>query len=110
VNNCFQKKPIYYGAWMHPATKLYHMIDFVVMRSSQRMHCLDVQVMREVNYWTDHCMVRAKLRLLFSHGGGIQKHPLPFAVHKFSSQEISYEYVRFLEQKVDCSPSTECTA
>ena len=33
----------------HPATKLCHMIDFVVMRQSQRMCCIDVQVMRGAN-------------------------------------------------------------
>ena len=30
MNTCFQKKLIHYaGTWMHPATKLHHMIDFI---------------------------------------------------------------------------------
>ena len=36
LNICFQKKPIHLGTWVHPATKPCHMIDFVVMRTSQR--------------------------------------------------------------------------
>ena len=42
MNTCFQKKLIHYGTWMHPATKLHHIIDVIVMRSGQRMSCLDV--------------------------------------------------------------------
>lgn len=87
------------------------MIDFVLMRSSQRMCCLDVQVMRGANCWTDHGMVRAKLRLLLPQSGGVQKRPLPFAVHKLASKEMCDNYVRCLEQKlVDVSPASECTA
>ena len=46
MNTWFQKKTIHFGTWMHPATKRVHMIDLVVMRTSQRACCKDVQVMR----------------------------------------------------------------
>ena len=111
MNTWFQKIPIHYGTWMHSATKLHHMTDFVVMRSSQRMCCLDVQVMKGANCWTDHCMVRAKLRLLLPWSGGVQKTPLPFAVHKLDSKEMCDNYIGCLEQKlVDLSSTGECTA
>ena len=35
MNTWFRKKEIYLGTWMHPATKKYHMIDFIVMREGQ---------------------------------------------------------------------------
>ena len=54
MNTCFEKKPVHHCAWVHPATKCCHMIDFIVMRTSQRRCCLDVQVMRGANCWTDH--------------------------------------------------------
>ena len=96
---------------MHPATKLHHTIDFVAIRSSQRMCCLDVQAMRGASFWMDHCMVRAKLRLLLPESGRVQKRPLPFVVHKFTSKEMCDNYNRCLEQKlVDLSSTNECTA
>ena len=49
LNTCFQKKSIHLGTWVHPATKLCHMINIVVMRNSQRKCCLDVQVMCGAN-------------------------------------------------------------
>ena len=54
LNTCFQKKSIHLGTWMHPATKLCHIIDFVVIRTTQRKCCFDVQVMHGTNCWTDH--------------------------------------------------------
>ena len=47
MNTCFQKKFVHYGTWKHPATKNYHMIDFIVMRASQRRCCLDVHAGNE---------------------------------------------------------------
>ena len=57
------QKKIYQGTWTHPATKKCHMIDFVMMRAEQRVVCRDVQVMRGANCWTDHKLVRAKLKV-----------------------------------------------
>ena len=58
MNTWFQKKEIHHGTWAHHATKKFHMIDFVVMRAGQKCYCKDVQVMRGVNYWTNHKLVR----------------------------------------------------
>ena len=56
-------------------------------------------------------MVRAKLRLMCSRSGGIQKQPLPFVLRTLTSQEVHDKYVRCLEQKlVDWSSSTEFSA
>ena len=54
LNTFFQKNLINLGTWEHPATKYCHMIDFVAMRTVQRICCLDVMVMRGANCWTDH--------------------------------------------------------
>ena len=63
MNTWFKKRDNLFGTWTHPATKQCSMIDFVMFRSAQRRHCLDVQVMRGATCWTDHKLVRAKLRL-----------------------------------------------
>ena len=60
MNTWFQKKQIHYSTWTHPASKLCHMIDFIVIRQSQRMCSINVQVMRGANCWTDHYLVRAR--------------------------------------------------
>ena len=56
-------------------------------------------------------MMRDKLRLPLPLSGGVQKRPLPFAVHKLASKEMCDNHVRCLEQKLeDLSSTSECTA
>jgi len=58
--------------------------------------------------WTDHCMVRVKLRMMLPWSGEVQDKPLPFAVHKLANKEMRDNYVRCLEQKlVDWSSTNE---
>lgn len=72
TNTWFQKRVIHQGTWMHP-TKKCPMIDFVVMRAGQRVFCRDVQVMRAANCWTDHKLVRAKLKVVAPRAARRQK-------------------------------------
>ena len=82
MNSWFKKKDIYYGTWMHPATKKLHTIDLVVMRADQRRLCNDVQVMRGANCWSDHKMVRGKLSIkAFYSQPKKQSVTIPFATH-----------------------------
>ena len=54
--------------------------------------CKDVQVMRGANCWTDHRMVRAKLRLGLQVPGRREERVLPFSVHELSSDASREEY------------------
>ena len=63
MNTFFEKRDIYKQSWQHPGTKVWHCIDFILMRQSQRKKCVDVQVMRGAECWSDHRMVRAKIRV-----------------------------------------------
>ena len=75
------------------------MIDFVLMRASQRVHCRDVRVMRGANCWTDHRLVRAKINIVISRfrSGGVTS-CIPFAVHELAMSEKRDEYCKVLEQ------------
>ena len=91
-----------YGTWTHPATKKSSMIDFVVVRSAQRHHCLDVQVMRGATFWTDHKLVRVKLRLDLrsSHGRQGRRTP-PIAVWKLTDASIHEVCCRELSDRLE---------
>ena len=57
------------------------MIDYVIMRADQRVLCVDVQVMRGANCWSDHSMVRAKVRFRLPYLKKVSPSTLPMAVH-----------------------------
>ena len=65
MNTWFEKKRCHLETWTHPGTKRSHMIDYVIMRSSQHVLCTDVQVMRGANCWTDHQMIRVRIRMTY---------------------------------------------
>jgi hypothetical protein len=100
MNSWFQKKELYLGTWMHPATKKQHTIDLVIMREKQRMFCTDVRVMRGANCWSDHCMVRPKLRVKVFSRGNKRDSIRPFATHLLCRSTIRDDYRRNLTNKL----------
>lgn len=105
MNTWFQKRQIHQGTWTHPATKKCHMIDFVVMRADQRVHCRDVRVMRGANCWTDHGLVRAKLNIVVPRVRGSREIScIPFAVHELTISAKRDEYREVLEQHLRDRP------
>ena len=80
---------------MHPANKKHYMIDYMVMRASQRRLCTDVQVMRGANCWTDHLMVRAKVCIDLAPSGSAKgKSSIPFAVHDLGNRVKADAYCK----------------
>ena len=64
INTFNEKNDIHKQTWQHPGTKVWHCIDYVIMRQSQRRNCEDAQVMRSAECWSDHRMVRARLSVM----------------------------------------------
>ena len=48
---------------MHPRSKHWHMIDFIIMRKRDLQDINVFKVMRGAECWTDHRLVRSKLKL-----------------------------------------------
>ena len=101
MNTWFQKKEIHLNTWMHPATKKWHMIDFLVMRATQRIYCRDVRVMRGANCWTDHKLVRAKLNIeVLPNKKRKGTGRIPLAIHDLRMQAKREEYQEAIRQQL----------
>ena len=61
----FPHKAIHQGTWMHPKTKQWHMLDYVLVNRKFRTSIQDVRVHRGATdgIATDHHLLRAKVRL-----------------------------------------------
>lgn len=63
-NTLFHQKPKHKVTWTHPRSKQGHLIDYVIVRRRDICDLSSVRVMRGATCWTDHNLVRAKLKLV----------------------------------------------
>ena len=61
-NTFFHQKPRHKVTWTHPRSKQGHLIDYVIVRKRDLRDLCSVRVMRGATCWTDHNLVRAKLK------------------------------------------------
>ncbi|CAF3960540.1 unnamed protein product [Rotaria magnacalcarata] len=65
TNTFFPHKAVHQGTWMHPKTKQWHMLDYVLVNRKFRSNVQDVRAHRGATggIGTDHHLLRAKIRL-----------------------------------------------
>ena len=61
TNTMFKQKDERKTTWMHPRSRHWHMIDFIITRCRDKMDIHSTRVMRGANCWTDHQMLRSKV-------------------------------------------------
>ena len=61
TNTMFKQKDERKTTWMHPRSRHWHMIDFIITRCRDKMDIHCTRVMRGANCWTDHQMLRSKV-------------------------------------------------
>jgi len=61
TNTVFRHKEHQKVTWMHPRSKHWHLLDYVITRKKDLNDVLDTRVMRGADCATDHQMVRSKL-------------------------------------------------
>ena len=103
MNTWFKKKPHHLSTWMHPATKHWHMIDYFIMPAKQRVLCTDVQVMRGATCWTDHQMIRAKVRMSYpcTKRKRNKTATVPIATHLLNQASFKKTYQAVLSNKLE---------
>jgi len=63
TNTIFQQKAKYKTSRMHPCSKHWHMIDFIMVRRNDIKDVFITRAMRGAECWTDHRMIVAKLNM-----------------------------------------------
>ena len=62
-NTIFRQKNEYKETWMHPRSKHWHLIDYIITRKRDLQDLNAVKVMRGAECWADHRLVRAERKL-----------------------------------------------
>ncbi|XP_076049547.1 uncharacterized protein LOC143030278 [Oratosquilla oratoria] len=63
TNTNFQLKTKHKNTWKHPRSGHWHQLDHIIIRQSDRKEVLITKAMRGADCWTDHRLVRCKIRL-----------------------------------------------
>ncbi len=61
TNSVFKHKFHHKVTWMHPRSKHWHLLDYVITRKSDLRDILDTRAMRGADCSTDHIMLRTKV-------------------------------------------------
>ena len=65
TNSIFQQKDSLKTIWIHPRSKHWHLIDYILARQRDLKDVLHTRVMLSAECHTDHRLVRCKLKMHF---------------------------------------------
>lgn len=63
TNTLFKHKDTHKKTWIHPRSKHWHLLDYLVVRERDRRDVLDTRAMRGTGCGTDHVMLRSRLKI-----------------------------------------------
>ena len=102
TNTIFQQKDSLKTTWMHPRSKHWHLIDYVLVRQRDLKDVLHTRVMPSAECHTDHRLVRCTLKLIFKpkprKGGPPKK---KFNLCKLQSAETKADFQAGLQSKLE---------
>ncbi|KAJ8417438.1 hypothetical protein AAFF_G00286650 [Aldrovandia affinis] len=74
TNTLFRQKNKLKTSWMHPRSKLWHLIDYVVVRTKDRHDVLNTRAMTSADdCWTDHRLIRSIMSISLMRKRRVQK-------------------------------------
>ena len=65
TNTFFRLADKFKTSWMHPRSKHWHLIDYIIVRRADLRDVLITRAMRGAEGWTDHRLIRSKVRLCY---------------------------------------------
>ena len=60
----FYHKGDHITTWMHPRSRQWHLLDYVIVRQRDMQDVCNVRTLRGEDCWNDHALVRAKFRMV----------------------------------------------
>ena len=90
-------------SWMHPRSKHWHLIDYVIMRRKDRQDVRVTKTMCGADCWTDHRLVVSKRNLRIQHEGRPQGNKVPkkLDVSKLKQESTRQAFINGLCSRLD---------
>ena len=114
ITNTFsQLRDMHKTSWMHPKSKHWHLIDYVIVRRRELNEVQITRAMRGAEYSTDHRLIRSILRLTVRPPARRQKPRHTLNVHAAHNQDFREELRNAIDQSVSHISTTttlNCTS
>ncbi|KAK2186704.1 hypothetical protein NP493_193g01006 [Ridgeia piscesae] len=95
----FKQKDERNTTWMHPRSRHWHMIDFIITRCRDKMDIHSTRATRGANCWTDHQMLRSKVAFTTRQKHNMQGTGKPIKLNTANRSTISH--MESVEQEMD---------
>lgn len=107
TNTIFQQKDSLKTTWMHPRSKHWHLLDYVLVSKRGLRDVLHTRVMPSAECHTDHSLVRCKPRLQFKPKQKKKGNPKKkLNVDSLCLEEVKAKFQADLQQILDKCPCT----
>ena len=113
TNTFFQLRDMHKTSWMHPWSKHWHLIDYVIVKRSDLNEVQNTRAMRGAECSTDHRLIRSTLRLIVRPPARRQKPMHKLNVHAAHNQNIREELRNAIAQSLSHTSTTttlNCTS
>ena len=101
MNTWYEKKDIYMYTWQHPGSNIWHYIDYILMKQSQRIFCWDVSVFAWADCWTDNRIMQAKITLRYKLLVAKQHVGCCFTAYKLRDQDVGLAFNKEVVSRVN---------
>ena len=102
TNILFKHKDSHKMIWMHPRSKHWHLLDYFIVKQSDRAEVLDTKAMQGANCGTHHAMIRSKLKIVKRdryHKTGT-KPPRRMNLEKLKHKETQKELIEEMDKSL----------
>ena len=110
TNTMFQQRNHHKTTWMHPRSKHWHLLDYVIVRKCDRRDIFQTRAMRGAECWTDHRLVRAKVRLQVRPLARKQKAKTRLNVKACNDPSVQRALILNIEEKLQQIPDPTPTS
>ena len=109
TNTLFQLPDIHKATWMHPHSKHWHLIDYVIIRRRDIQDVRITRAMRGADCWTDHLLLRSRLSFSIASRHRRQKADikLKLDIQRLSDPETKETPVTNLADHLESLPAEE---
>jgi exonuclease III len=107
TNTLYQLPDIHKATWMHPRSKHWHLIDYVITRRRDIQDVRITRAMRGADCWTDHLLLRSKLSFSIASAHRRQKADVKkkLDVQKLADPDTKATLVTNLRDQIESLPT-----